>query len=141
MPTRLETTVHVFLDELEIPYETEVPLHGCVNLNANPYRFDVCFRDEPIFIEIDGPHHFTGIYPGQNLFNTIEDDVYKMNRAAESGYSVIRITFDAIEHSNWKGELAKAISACRASSVPIRRYINYQNYETLRTRFALSNSE
>lgn len=62
-------------------------LDSCKNVNHLP--FDFVLEDTKIIIELDGPQHFkdTG-----KMKKNIERDLFKMKKAKESGYKLIRIS-------------------------------------------------
>ena len=54
--------------------------------------FDFCIQEKQIIIEIDGDQHFRNISNWLDVEDTLKRDVFKMNKALEEGYKVIRIT-------------------------------------------------
>jgi very-short-patch-repair endonuclease len=64
-------------------------IKGCVNIL--PLPFDFCIPDLKTIIEIDGRQHFVQVSKWQTPEATLVRDIFKMNKAYEAGYKVIRI--------------------------------------------------
>jgi very-short-patch-repair endonuclease len=54
--------------------------------------FDFCIPELKVIIEMDGAQHFRQISNWLSPEETIKRDVFKMQKAEEYGYKVIRIT-------------------------------------------------
>ena len=85
----------------------------CKNPSTNKYLpFDFCIEKYKIIIELDGLQHFKYV---KNWNNNPEEarlkDIYKMNRALENGYSVIRMLQEDVYYNKytWKVPLILAI--------------------------------
>ena len=82
------------------------------------FEFDIVFHELKLIIEIDGEQHYSFKQHITRHFNKntttqerIETDVYKMKKANENGYSVIRIIQLDIweDKNNWENNLFAAI--------------------------------
>lgn len=64
----------------------------CRNDETNNYLpFDYVLKDKKIIIELDGKQHFVQVNNWAKPEETQKRDIYKMKKANENGYSVIRI--------------------------------------------------
>jgi very-short-patch-repair endonuclease len=61
----------------------------CVHKRFLP--FDFCIPSINIIIELDGIQHFKKVSNWTNLDEVLKRDIYKMHKAEEAGYKVIRI--------------------------------------------------
>lgn len=84
------------------------------------FEFDIVFHELKLIIEIDGEQHYSFDPCVIRHFNKnitteerIERDVYKMKKANERGYSVIRIIQKDIweDKNNWENNLFAAIKS------------------------------
>jgi very-short-patch-repair endonuclease len=73
----------------------------------NYLPFDFLLEDNKIIIELDGMQHFTQIGKWTNPEDTRVRDKYKMQKANENGFSIIRILQEDIYRKkyNWLIEL------------------------------------
>lgn len=64
-------------------------IDNCRGKTNKLFEFDILLEDSNIIIELDGPHHFKEVsnWGPPN----IKRDIYKMRKAEEAGYKVIRI--------------------------------------------------
>lgn len=67
----------------------EFTLEGCINIL--PLPFDFCIPEVKTIIEIDGRQHFAQVHNWVTPEDTLERDVFKMNKAYDAGYRVIRV--------------------------------------------------
>lgn len=97
-------------------------------------RFDFLLTDLKLIIELDGPQHFIQISNWKSPEETQKIDVYKMKKAMENEYSIIRILQEDILSNkiNWKQIL---INCIKPRLYPSVIYINsndeYKNHKKL----------
>lgn len=113
----------------------------CISFNDNktklPFDFEITYTNETlnivirIIFEIDGPHHEKQISNWRSHKETQEIDFYKMDKANENGYTIIRIRQEDIWHDriNWKEEILRHIHAYKK---PCRVYILNSFYSIYR---------
>jgi very-short-patch-repair endonuclease len=65
-------------------------IDSCRRVKVLP--FDFCIPDKKIIIEMDGAQHFRNISNWLDVEETLQRYIFKMNKAHEEGYKVIRIT-------------------------------------------------
>ena len=73
-------------------------LENCKRVKHLP--FDFCIPSLKIIIEMDGAQHFKQVSNWMDPEETQRRDIYKMRKAGEAGYRVIRITQEDVF---WKG--------------------------------------
>ena len=90
----------------------------CKNINHLP--FDFCIEEHHIIIELDGRQHFTQVSNWESPEQQQDNDKYKMQKANENGYSVIRIIQEDVlfDSYDWKTELHNNIEQLKQSSIP-----------------------
>lgn len=73
--------------------------------------FDFIIEDLKIIIELDGKHHFKQVHNWQSPEETKKRDIYKMKKANENGYSVIRLMQHPVweDAYDWESELVANI--------------------------------
>ena len=73
--------------------------------------FDFVIEERNIIIELDGKQHFEQIGNWQSPEKTRENDIYKMKRANENGFSIIRILQKDVYYNkyDWLEELIQNI--------------------------------
>ena len=81
-------------------------------------KYDYCFPDWKILIELDGPHHFIKVNNGKCPLKTQKNDRVKDSIAINNGYSIIRVSQqDVIKNKNkWWHFLKYYILLCKNSS-------------------------
>jgi len=80
---------------------TQLKLESCKNITYLPYDF--CIPSVKVIIELDGRQHFKHIKLFKNnVQNSIERDIYKMQKAESEGYRVIRIFQEDVYDNNEK---------------------------------------
>lgn len=86
--------------------------------------FDFVIEEKKLIIELDGEQHFKQVASWNTPEETQKRDIFKMNKANENGYSVIRVyQMDVYrDENNWKIKLEKAINTNYES--PQNIYIN-----------------
>jgi hypothetical protein len=73
--------------------------------------YDFVIESKKIIVELDGQQHFKQVLSWRSPDENQEIDIYKMKKANENGYSIIRIfQMDVFNDKNdWKEKLQKAI--------------------------------
>jgi very-short-patch-repair endonuclease len=92
-PKCYPTTELYVLDYLKNYYPTNISqfkLDSCKNKVF--LRFDYCIPEIKIIIELDGEQHFKQVGKWKSCKLQLERDIYKMNKAHQEGYKIIRIT-------------------------------------------------
>lgn len=80
----------------------------CKNIETNKYLpFDIILEDKKIIIETDGNQHIKQVSNWQSPEVTRKNDLFKMKKANENGFSIIRILQDDIykKRYDWIPEL------------------------------------
>ena len=93
--------------------------------------FDFCI--ENIIIELDGDHHFEiNTRPGTNYNQNRQRDIYKMKKAIEHEYSIIRIYQPDVWNDiyDWKNKLLNNIIILQK----LTKNILYMTYSTIYNR-------
>jgi len=94
-------------------------------------RFDFSIEDLKLIIELDGNQHFKQVWKWDSPEFNLENDVFKMKKAKENGYSVIRILqMDVyLDKNNWQEKLSQFI---KLYDIPTIIYIDNDknNYES-----------
>ena len=74
--------------------------------------FDFSFEKIKLIMELDGDQHFRQISTWKSPEETQTIDIYKMHKALEQGYSIIRILQDDVwnNRNNWEQNLKEAIN-------------------------------
>jgi len=111
---KTEKKVIDFLLSLFLIVQTQKKLENCKNTKTDRYLpFDICIEPLKLIIEIDGRQHFENVLHWKSSSDkNSNDDVYKMRRAIESGYSVYRVVQKDIwkDKYDWKEKLLKIIN-------------------------------
>jgi very-short-patch-repair endonuclease len=96
----------------------------CKNINCLP--FDFCIPEYKIIIELDGRQHFVQVSTWKSPEEQQITDNFKMEKANENGYSVIRIIQEDIlfDTFDWKTELNKTIISLIEIEIPQNIFIN-----------------
>lgn len=92
-PKCYPTTELYVLDYLKNYYPTiisQFKLDSCKNKIHLP--FDYCIPELKTIIELDGGQHFKQVGNWKSCELQLERDIYKMNKADQEGYKIIRIT-------------------------------------------------
>lgn len=85
----------------------------CMGTKNRHYPFDFVIENINVIIELDGNQHFRDVAIFKNNFNKQREcDVYKMIKANENGYSVIRLLQTDVygNKNNWEKLLYEAIN-------------------------------
>lgn len=96
----------------------------CRNLETgHHFPFDFELEDYKIIIELDGEQHFKQIANWQSPEENVKRDIYKMDKANENGYTVIRIFQVDVyrDRNSWLEKLTKAI---KLYEIPTRIFIS-----------------
>jgi hypothetical protein len=74
-----------------------------------PFDFEII--DKKIIVELDGPQHFKTVKLWGESEIIMQNDVFKMKKALEKGYTIIRILQTDVLHSryDWQRTLLESI--------------------------------
>ncbi|QIN54507.1 putative restriction endonuclease with zinc-ribbon domain [Cedratvirus kamchatka] len=92
--------------------ETQKRFPWCKNSNTGlTLPFDFLLDDFQTIIELDGAQHFKQVFNWKSPEETQRWDKYKMEKAVENGYSVIRILQEDVfrDRNNWEEKLYQSI--------------------------------
>ena len=104
------------------------------NKNTCYLPFDFVLENEKIIIELDGRQHFKQVGNWENPIDIQSRDKYKMQKANENQYSVIRITQEYVvqKNSQWFKELIenieKVINESKVQNIYICKNNEYDIY-------------
>jgi very-short-patch-repair endonuclease len=99
----------------------------CMNTETNKhFPFDYELLDYKIIIELDGDQHFRQVWNWKSPEESLKRDLYKMDKANENGYTVIRLYQEDVlkDKNNW---LVKLIEAIKKYEIPTRIFISSEN--------------
>lgn len=116
-------------NDLEI--KTEAYFEWCKSRISDKhyYKFDFLITKLNLIIEIDGGQHFKDVWNWKSADDTREADVFKMNKAFENNYSMVRILQEDVYENKNQWEI-KLNSAIRMYQTPIIIFIsNNDEYE------------
>ncbi len=105
----------------------EAKFDWCVNLKTKrKLPFDFVVEKYKLIIELDGPQHFTQISNWQKPEITQMCDIYKIKKAIENEYSIIRLLQTDVlnDDNNWEEKLTNNI---KCFCTPICIYIDNKN--------------
>lgn len=107
-------TEHKLLVHLKENYKnilTQKSYKWSIGDKKQSYKFDFVIEELKIIIELDGKQHFEQISNWTSPEITLNRDRYKMKKALENGYSVIRILQEDVlyDRNDWKKNLENAI--------------------------------
>ncbi len=109
---KTEKKLFMFLIEIFPSINRDLKFDWCKNEKTYKYLpFDFCIEELKLIIELDGEQHFKQVANWTSPEATQERDIYKMKRAIENGYSVIRLLQEDVykDKNNWKENLLAAI--------------------------------
>ena len=97
----------------------------CRSEKGNYLPFDFLISKTKVLIELDGGQHFIQVKNWQTPEYTQVNDKYKMTKAVENGYSVIRITWDVVhkDKSIWLDLLLQMVEVAIEGEGPTCGYI------------------
>jgi very-short-patch-repair endonuclease len=110
-------------------------VNWCKNEDKKKYLpFDFCIEEYKIIIEVDGEQHFIQVSNWDSPEETRKRDKYKMEKALENGYSVIRILQEDIyyDKNGWKDKLLSSIKIYEEPQIIYLSDI-YKNYYNIFT--------
>ena len=91
----------------------KITFDWCMNEKTNcKFMYDILIKDHHIILEIDGLQHFFYVkYYKNDVEENINRDVYKMIKAKENNYSLIRLYQPDVweDNNNWKEWLKEKI--------------------------------
>jgi very-short-patch-repair endonuclease len=134
---KTETKLHDILLPIYPTVRHQFRAKWCKNIETDKYfPFDFIMEKYKIIIELDGEQHFKQVKGWLSLDNQQERDKYKMLKANENGYSVIRLLqmdvyYDRI---NWLEELTNSIEKIKQDGIiqnvfiakDVNKYVNHQ---------------
>lgn len=89
------------------------------------YKFDFLIKSKKIIIEIDGMQHFKQVRDWTPAEYNLNRDVYKMRRALENGYHIIRVFQEDIYKPKYDWiNLLSLIRKININDVPLVYYIS-----------------
>lgn len=114
------------LDILSEKYELihQAKYDWCKNNDTDKYfPFDFELPDYKIIIELDGLQHFEQVMNWKSPEENLERDLYKMNKAIENGYTIIRIFQEDVyyDKNDWLNKLTNSI---KIYETPTRIFIS-----------------
>jgi very-short-patch-repair endonuclease len=138
-PKCCNKTEGLVLNELQKIYsniKTQYKPIWCRNENSNRYLpFDFVLENEKIIIELDGCQHFKQVKNWDTPISIQERDKYKMKKANENKYSIIRITQEYVvkKNSKWleelKANIDKVISESKVQNIYMCKKDEYKIYQ------------
>lgn len=128
-PTCKNKTEKKLLKWLSINYEVtyQNKYEWCKNIETNRYLFfDFVIEEYKIIIELDGMQHLKQVWNWSNPEEIQNRDTYKMKKANENGYTIIRILQDDVykDKNDWKNKLIESI---KIYDKPLYIYISNNN--------------
>jgi len=113
---KTEMKVSTFLEESGhniIQGHNKIKFPWCINEKTNcKFMYDSLIKDHNIIVEVDGIQHFEYVkYYKNDVDENIRRDVYKIIKANENNYSVIRLYQQDVwkDKNNWKEWLIQKI--------------------------------
>jgi len=100
----------VLTEKYEVKYQPKYD--WCKNDETDRHLpFDFELSDYKIIVELDGRQHFEQVSIWKPPEETLSRDIYKMNKANENGYTVIRIFQEDVlkDKNNWLVKLTEVI--------------------------------
>ena len=89
---KTEAQLLEYLKKKNIVVQKQFKLDSCRNVDTGRYLpFDFYLPDYKTIIELDGRQHFKQVSNWQSPEEQIKRDIYKMKKAEEAGYKIIRI--------------------------------------------------
>jgi very-short-patch-repair endonuclease len=88
--------------------DTQTKFDWCVGVETKrKLPFDFFIPDMMLLIELDGEQHFRQVSNWKDPKSNCENDIYKMDRANENGYTVIRIVQEDVlyDRYDWGSKL------------------------------------
>lgn len=106
-----EAKLFEHLDDIYEDVVHQYKVNWCKNNKNNYLPFDIAIPSAKLIFEIDGGQHFEQVSNWNSPEETQKNDVYKMKKALENGFTVIRILQEDVYYDkiNWKEELKKVI--------------------------------
>ena len=125
-----EVFLHTHLLTLYSDIEKQCKFDWCKNIETNKYLpFDFGIEELKILVELDGRQHFEQLYNWDSPEKIRENDKYKMFKANENGYTIVRLLWDDVYYNkkDWKNKLKEVL---KYHEVPKKFYLNekYKDY-------------
>lgn len=112
---KTETKLKKWLIDNNFNISTQGKFDWCKNPETNHYfPFDFIIENSKIIIELDGNQHFKQIANWQSPEIVQKRDIYKMNKALEHDYTIIRILQEDVfsDKNDWEQRLTKCLNTC-----------------------------
>jgi very-short-patch-repair endonuclease len=105
---KTEKMIHLYLNNI---YDVAIhpKFNWCKNINYLP--FDFLIDKYKLLIELDGDQHFFQVMNWKSPEENFKTDIFKINKAIENNYSIIRIRQYDFKYNNydWKNILIQYI--------------------------------
>ena len=124
---KTETKLLNWLVENDYNVKTQAKFKWCKNLATNKFLpFDFLLKEYNIIIELDGRQHFKQVPHWGDVANIQSNDVYKMRKALDHGYTIIRLLQEDVwfGRNNWELNLINCIQNYK---IPICIYLDNKN--------------
>lgn len=120
---KTEAKLYEWLNSIYQEITRQAKFSWCKNENDNFLPFDWCIEFFKLIIELDGLQHFRQVSNWKSPEETTKTDIFKMQKANENGYTVIRIGQEDVlyDRINWQDQLRDAI---KAYAEPTRIFIS-----------------
>lgn len=117
---KLGATEKKMFSELKHVYPTifeQFKVEWCKNIMYLP--FDFVIEDIKIIIELDGPQHFRQVSNWESPEHYRERDIYKMKKANENNFSVIRILQKDVWNNkyDWVNEIINSVDKLKKNKI------------------------
>ena len=86
---KTERKVFEYLTKMGLTVVRQFKLEDCKRLKHLPY--DLCIPEHKVIVEVDGMQHFKTIRNWAPCEQTLQRDIFKMQKADQAGYKIIRV--------------------------------------------------
>lgn len=120
---KTEAKLREWLRSHSLSFKHQAKFDWCKKKKHLPFDF----ASERIILELDGAQHFVQVSSWASPEKTNLVDNFKIQKATENGYSVIRVLQEDVwkDQNNWESQLLALIEECTLSPVPLLRFVNY----------------
>ena len=120
---KTEAKLREWLRSRSLSFKYQAKFDWCKKKKHLPFDF----ASERIILELDGAQHFVQVSSWASPEKTNLVDNFKIQKATENGYSVIRVLQEDVwkDQNNWESQLLALIEECTLSPVPLLRFVNY----------------
>jgi hypothetical protein len=104
---KTESKLYMWLKSIYPNVVKEYTVDWCINPNSGRcLRYDFMIPDTMTIIELDGGQHFKQVRNWVNPLYTMKKDIFKMQKAKDKGYKIIRILQQDVYKNNeeWLNE-------------------------------------